>query len=164
MEKKSVKRSCVTSTFSDVGMNPNRFFSFVEVNKQECKPSVKHLGSLTSMWNEFAAYLNKKQIHTGGNEASMSGSENHAVILKDFAGFLVEIGCVPHEEASDTLKFLSTALKVCAIDDYWIINSGATDHMINKFTALHDFEEMSLPSKVSIANGKCVSVLGKRKN
>ncbi|XP_004289167.1 PREDICTED: uncharacterized protein LOC101298839 [Fragaria vesca subsp. vesca] len=163
MEERSVERFFVPSSFSNVGMNPNRCFSSMEVNKPEGKPSVKRLGNLTSTWNEFAAYLNKKQIQTRCKESNMSGSESHSAILKQFSGFLAETGFVPHEEASGTLSSLSTALTVCAENDYWIIDSGATDHMTNKLQSLHDFKQLSIPSKVSLANGHGASVLGKGK-
>lgn len=45
--------------------------------------------------------------------------------------------------------------------DYWIIDSGATDHMTNQPTNLHGFQKMS--SHVSVANGKGVSIMGKGK-
>ncbi|KAK9911087.1 hypothetical protein M0R45_035010 [Rubus argutus] len=163
MEEKSVEKSFVTATIFNGGLNSNHHFSSMEINRQEDKFSVKHLGSLTSLWNDFAGFLSKKQIHIEGNETDMHGSESHSAILKEFAGFLAETGCVSHEDASGTLKSLSTALKVCTLDDYWIIDSGATDHMTNKLTTLHDFEEMPCPSTVSVANGKGVPVLGKGK-
>ncbi|CAL9022379.1 unnamed protein product [Prunus brigantina] len=46
---------------------------------------------------------------------------------------------------------------------FWVIDSGATDHMTNKITNLYDFEKMTKPSQVSVANGKGVSVVGRGK-
>ena len=129
MEEKSVVRSFLTSIVSNGGLNSNHHLSSMKIKKQEDKSSVNHLSNITSMWNDFAAFLSKKQIHIGGNKTGIPGSKTHTAILKEFAGFLVETGCVSHDEASGTLKYLSTALTVCAIDDYWIIDSGATDHM-----------------------------------
>ena len=122
MEEKYVERFFVPLSFSNVGMNPDWCFSSMEVNKPEGKPSVKRMGNLTSIWIEFAAYLNKKQIQIRSKEANMSGRESHSAIHKQFSEFLAEIGFVPHEEPSGTLSSLSTALTVCAENDYWIIN------------------------------------------
>ncbi|PRQ20767.1 hypothetical protein RchiOBHm_Chr7g0231721 [Rosa chinensis] len=50
--------------------------------------------------NEFAAYLNKRQMHGEKEESAITGSESHTPLLEKFAGFLAETDCVPHEEAS----------------------------------------------------------------
>ena len=47
--------------------------------------------------------------------------------------------------------------------NFWVIDSGVTDHITNKMTNLYDFEGFSSPTHVSIANGKNVSVKGKGK-
>ena len=117
----------------------------------------------STLINEFAAFLNKKQMHSGREEACESGIRDHTALLGKFGGFFAEADCVPQEDASGILKSFSTALNVCSMNDYWIIDSGVTDHMTNKIQNLHDFKKLSIFSKVSVANGKGVFVLGKRK-
>ncbi|PRQ42043.1 putative transcription factor interactor and regulator CCHC(Zn) family [Rosa chinensis] len=54
----------------------------------------------TALINEFATYLNMRQMHGGKEEPAITGSENHTALLGKFAGFLAETDCVSHEEAS----------------------------------------------------------------
>ncbi|PRQ16867.1 putative RNA-directed DNA polymerase [Rosa chinensis] len=77
--------------------------------------------NLTTLINEFAAYLNKKQMHSGDEETAMPGIEGHTTLLGKLAGFLAETDYVPHEEASDNftritwlylLKFKSEVVDV----------------------------------------------------
>ena len=56
-----------------------------------------------------------------------------------------------------------TALDTSNEHDYWIIDSGATNHMTNQITNLHDFKILSKPAQVSLANGKGASVVGEGK-
>ncbi|PRQ36655.1 putative transcription factor interactor and regulator CCHC(Zn) family [Rosa chinensis] len=51
----------------------------------------------TTLINEFAAYLSKKQMHSEGEETAMPGIEGHTALLGKFAGFLAEIDYVPLE-------------------------------------------------------------------
>ena len=113
--------------------------------------------------NEFAAFLHKKQMVGECEENISHGSSNQTALLGQFAGFLAESEGIAHQDIPGFLKSFSTALNIGNVHDYWIIDSGATDHMTNKFTNLHDFEKMSTPSQVSVANGKGVSILGKGK-
>ena len=118
----------------------------------------------STLINEFTAFLTKKKhMHSGREEVCESGIGDHTALLGKFAGFLAEADNVPQEDASGILKSFSTALNVCSMNDYWIIDSGATDHMTNKIQNLHDFKNLSIPSKVSVANSKGVSVLEKGK-
>ena len=110
--------------------------------------------------NEFAAYLQGKG-HGGDSSGSNSEGGNHTAMLGQFVGFLAGNKNVPSNEAPGILKALSTALLTSVENDCWIIDSGATDHMINKVTNLHRFKPLSSPSHVSVANGKNVLVLGK---
>ncbi|KAF5191911.1 Copia-like polyprotein/retrotransposon [Thalictrum thalictroides] len=52
------------------------------------------------LMNEFAAYLNNRQIHGKTEEPTITENESHTAFLGKFAGFLAETDCVPHEEAS----------------------------------------------------------------
>lgn len=112
----------------------------------------------TALINEFAAYLQLKKV---GNESNEEG--NKAALLGKFAGFLAETDGLSQDEIPGILNAFSTALNVNTMHDFWIIDSGATDHMTNKNSNLHEFEKFSKPSTVSVANGKGVAVLGKGK-
>ncbi|CAL8988728.1 unnamed protein product, partial [Prunus brigantina] len=119
--------------------------------------------NLVSLINEFAAYLQKKN---GGDESkgvTNSRNENSVALLGKFAGFLAESDKFSHEDIPGMLNTFSTALNVSKVHDFWVIDSGATDHMINKITNLYDFEKMTKPSQVSVANGKGVSAVGRGK-
>ncbi|GJY64728.1 retrovirus-related pol polyprotein from transposon RE2 [Tanacetum coccineum] len=60
------------------------------------------------------------------------------------------------------LAFIS-ALEFSNLHDFWIVDSGATDHISNKLTNVSDFIPFPNPSFVSVANGKGARVLGKGK-
>ena len=91
----------------------------------------------------------------------MTESKNHFAMLGKFAGFLAEAEGVPHEAAPGIFHAFSTALNNSCVHDCWIIDSGATDHMTNQRTNLHEFQNVS--SQVSVANGKRVSAMGRGK-
>ena len=107
--------------------------------------------------NEFAVYLQQKQ----GKQEQLVGTESHTALLGKFAGFLADAGTVNDGDISGILNAFKTALDLNTEHDYWIIDSGATDHMTNDINLLHDFEKLT--SHVSVANGKGASVLGKGK-
>ena len=46
------------------------------------------------------------------------------------------------------------------VHDCWIIDFGASDHMTNQTTKLHDFANITKPSLVFGVNGKGTPVLG----
>ena len=48
---------------------------------------------------------------------------------------------------------LMTALEISKLHDIWVVDSGASDHMTNKLTKIHDFTPFLISSFVSIANG-----------
>jgi hypothetical protein len=56
-----------------------------------------------------------------------------------------------------------TALELVNLHDLWIIDSGATDHMSNKLTNIHDFKSFIHPIFVAVANGKNAYIKGKGK-
>ncbi|KAI5327777.1 hypothetical protein L3X38_027173 [Prunus dulcis] len=100
--------------------------------------------------NEFSAYLHTKkgstsEVLTGGNQTALLGQ---------FAGFLAESNRVPQGDVPGIMCALSTALNVSHSHDFWIIDSGATDHMTNQYSKLYNFESYTTPSLVSIANGR----------
>ncbi|GAB2277345.1 hypothetical protein Dimus_039229 [Dionaea muscipula] len=81
-------------------------------------------------------------------------------LLSQFAGFLADAN--PETNQGILLAFL-TALEIGNLHDLWVIDSGATDHMSNKLTKFHDFKPFSMPSFVSVADGKGAPVAGKGK-
>ena len=84
----------------------------------------------------------------------MSESKNHTALLGMFVGFLAETDSVSQGDIPGILSSFSITLNDSCVHDYWIIDSGATNHMTNQLTKLHDFKTMSIPSQVSVANGK----------
>lgn len=111
------------------------------------------------MINDFAAFIHKKQGVRDGEE----GSSNQTALLGHFAGFLAKNKNIVSEDIPGILKSFSTALSISSAHDYWIVDSGASDHMTNKVINLHNFETISAPFHVSVSNGKGASVLGKGK-
>lgn len=61
------------------------------------------------------------------------------------------------------LTAFTTALEISTLHDLWVVDSGATHHMSNKLTNIHDFRPCLTPSFVSVANGKGALVKGKGK-
>ena len=80
-----------------------------------------------------------------------------------FAGFLADYDHVSTDAAPGIIKAFSSAIKASLSGDVWIIDSGATDHMSNRFHSFKNFKKFHVPSNVSIANGKSVPVLGEGK-
>ena len=109
--------------------------------------------------NEFSAYLHTKK----GSTSEVLTGENQTALLGQFAGFLAESNRVPQGDVPGIMCALSTALNVSHSHDFWIIDSGATDHMTNQYSKLYNFESYTTPSLVSIANGRGVPVLGRGK-
>ena len=103
-------------------------------------------------------------MHNEREEASVPKEKNHTALLGKFAGFLAESDRVSHKDVPGIMNAFSTALNVSSEHDYWSIDSGATDHMTNQLTNLHDFKKMSISSQVSLANGKGAPVVRKGKN
>ncbi|KAM1122460.1 hypothetical protein ACFX19_004061 [Malus domestica] len=120
---------------------------------------LKFTANPVTLINEFFTFIHKKQGVRDGEE----GSSNQTALLGHFAGFLAENKNIASEDIPGILKSFSTTLLVSSAHDYWIVDSGASDHMTNKVTNLHNFETISAPSHVSVANGKGASVLGKGK-
>jgi hypothetical protein len=110
-----------------------------------------------SLINEFAAFLKMKE------EKGASSSANSTALLGNFAGLADRSENPFYGKTEGMSKALSTALKFNNVHDFWIVDSGATDHMTNKLTNLVDFEKFSSPSHVSVANGYGVPVIGKGK-
>lgn len=113
--------------------------------------------------NEFTTYLRKKQLHNDYEEAPVSQGKNHTILLGKFASFLAENDRVPHRDILGILNVFLTALNASSENDYCIIDSGATNHMINQITNPHDFKKLSNPSQVLVVNGKCASIVRKGK-
>ena len=85
-------------------------------------------------------------------------STTPAALLIKFAGFLVDANS---ENSQVILTSFMIALEINSLHDLWVVDSGATDHMSNKLTNIHDFCPIS--SSVSVANGKGVLIKGKEK-
>ncbi|KAI4352450.1 hypothetical protein L6164_006700 [Bauhinia variegata] len=112
-----------------------------------------------SLINEFAAYLQQK----GDKDLSNPANSNSTAFLGKFAGLLANSERSSHGNNEGISTALSTALKFSTVHDFWIVDSGATDHMTNKLTNLFDFKKFSTPSHVSVANGYGVPVIGSGK-
>ena len=105
-----------------------------------------------SLINDFAVFLQQKK---------KLNEHDHNALLSNFSEFLAEADHVKDSDISGILTAFKTALIINSESDFWVIDSGATDHMTNKIENLHDFEKLS--SHVSVANGKGAEVLGKGK-
>lgn len=102
--------------------------------------------------NEFASFLQQKQgSSAGGNATAMLGK---------FAGFLAESHLAEPDDIPGIMCCLSTALDLSKTGNFWIVDSGASDHMSNDSSVLNDFHSFDKPSFVSIANGNRVPVIG----
>ena len=115
------------------------------------------------LMNEFMLYLQSK---TGGARIDCVDSieeGNSTALLGKFAGFLADTKLIPQEDMQGIIKAFKTALKINMLHDFWVVDSGATDHMTNHVSKSHKFEKLANPSQVSIANGENVKVLGKEK-
>ncbi|XP_068331728.1 uncharacterized protein [Pyrus communis] len=101
--------------------------------------------SLIALINEFANFLQQKQ-----------GATNHetpSAMLGKFAGFLEQSNSVSQNDMPGIIATISTALDLSSSCDFWIVDSGASDHMTNDASLLNDFQNFSTPSFVSVANG-----------
>ena len=112
----------------------------------------------SALLNEFAAYLKEK-----GDTAMTASASDSVALLGKFAGFLANSAHLSQENTEGIFTAFKTALVASTVHDFWVIDSGATDHITNKMTSLCNFEGFSSPTHVSIANGKHVSVKGKGK-
>ncbi|KAM2882470.1 hypothetical protein COP2_015447 [Malus domestica] len=113
-----------------------------------------------SLINEFAAFLQKKSDIADGNNVT---TKNPTEMLGKFVGFLANSNTTTSGNIPGIICALSTALNVYLTHDFWIIDSGATDHITNKQACLHEFQKLPNPTHVSVANGKGEPVLGKGK-
>ncbi|KAM2926468.1 hypothetical protein FF1_043833 [Malus domestica] len=82
-----------------------------------------------SLINEFVAILQRKN-RTTENEKMIT--ENSTAMLGKFIGFLAGSDTTTHDNIPD---------------------SGATDHITNKTSCLHEFQKLTDPTHVSVANG-----------
>lgn len=81
-------------------------------------------------------------------------------MLSKFAEFLAESNMVVSKDILGIICAISTALDLSKDHDLWIVDSGATDHITNDASLLHEFQYFSKFPHVSIANGKNVPILG----
>ncbi|KAM1954396.1 hypothetical protein ACFX1T_023743 [Malus domestica] len=121
---------------------------------------VNFTSNLISLINEFATFLQRKN-RTAKNENMIT--ENSTTMLGKFAGFLAGSDTTTHGNIPGIVSALSIALNAHLTHDFWIVDSGATDHIANKTSCLHEFQKLNDPTHVSIANGKGEPVLGKGK-
>jgi len=111
--------------------------------------------------SDFANYLQDKQVQGKSTDQQASQDQKQsAALLSHFADFLAETD--PKNSQGKLLAFM-IALELVNLHDLWIIDSGATDHMSNKLTSIHDFKSFIHPTFVSVANGKNAYVKGKGK-
>lgn len=117
----------------------------------------------TALINEFASYLQSKNGGAGSNHTTSIEDGNSSALLGKFAGFLADTEHIPQQDRQGVMNAFKTALNVNMLHDFWVVDSGATDHMTNHVSKFHKFEKLSKPSQVSIANGEGADVLGKGK-
>ena len=113
-----------------------------------------------SLINEFAAFLQKKQRISKPDEVT---TENPTAMLGKFVGFLADSESTSKGNIPGIISVISTTLNANVTHDFWIIDSGATDHITNKPSSLHEFQKTIDPIHVSVANGKGEPILGKGK-
>ncbi|KAB2632525.1 hypothetical protein D8674_028772 [Pyrus ussuriensis x Pyrus communis] len=111
--------------------------------------------------NEFAAYLQQKKGKEDGSVDHEDGSTT--ALMGKFAGFLADADYVPQTDLKGIVTAFQTALKINELHDFWVVDSGATDHMTNQMSKLHRFEKLHNPSHVSVANGEGARIVGKGK-
>ncbi|XP_068312597.1 uncharacterized protein [Pyrus communis] len=111
--------------------------------------------------NEFAAYLQSKKEGNKSDQTVIFEDGNSTALLGKFAGFLADTQHMPRDDMQGIMTAFKTALNVNMMHDFWIVDSGATDHMTNHVSKFHKFENFSKPSQVSTANGESSKVLGK---
>nr|TKR97112.1 hypothetical protein D5086_0000215920 [Populus alba] len=109
--------------------------------------------------SDFANYLQDKQVQGKSLDQQTSQDQKQSTALpSQFADFLAETD--PEYNQGKLFAFI-TVLELVNLHDFWIIDSGATDHMSNKLTSIHDFKSFVHPNFVSIADGKNAYVKGK---
>jgi hypothetical protein len=112
----------------------------------------------SALLNDFATYLKEK------SDSAMTASTSDSIaLLGKFKSFLANSAHIPQENTKGIFIAFKSALIASTVHNFWVIDSSATDHITNKMTNLYDFEGFSSPTHVSIANGKNVSIKGKRK-
>ncbi|XP_068309849.1 uncharacterized protein [Pyrus communis] len=111
--------------------------------------------------NEFAAYLHQKKGREDRAAEHEDGSTS--ALLGKFAGFLADADRSPQQGMKGIMNAFKTALKMNELHDFWVVDSGATDHMTNQVSKLHKFEKLHKPSHVSVTNGEGARIVGKGK-
>jgi len=121
--------------------------------------NVVNFSTNPSALNDFANYLKEK------GDASLTASSNSdsTAILGKFAGFMANSDHLSQENLEGILTAFKTALVPSTVHNFWVNDSGASDHITNKRTSLHHFEKITTPTHISVANGKHVPVEGKGK-
>ena len=109
-----------------------------------------------SLLNEFASFLQEKRNQ--GSEGA--AADESSAFLSNFAGLSIGENS---EKFQGMYIALMTALEISKLHDIWVVDSGASDHMTNKLTKIHDFTPFPISSFVSIANGSTAAVKGKGK-
>ena len=90
-----------------------------------------------------------------------SSNSDSTAILGKFAGFLANSDHLSQENLEGILTAFKTALVASTVHHFWVNDSGASDHITNKRTSLH--QKITTPTYISVANGKHVPVEGKGK-
>ena len=109
--------------------------------------------------NEFASYLHAKQS-AKQSASDLEQNKDSSTLIGQFAGFLAANKTVLAPNISGTLNAFYSALIISNVHDFWIIDSGATDHITNKYNQLLDFQNFSPPSQIFVANGKYALFFG----
>ncbi|KAM1785404.1 hypothetical protein ACFX1Q_038150 [Malus domestica] len=138
------------------GVTPKAFHSSCSSTNGMANFSI----NLMSLINEFVAFLQKKQ---GSTEPDEMTPENPTAMLGKFAGFLANSENTSKGNIPGIISAISTALNANVTHDFWIIDSGATNHITNKPSSLHDFQRTIDPIHVSVANRKGEPIIGKGK-
>jgi hypothetical protein len=107
--------------------------------------------------NEFASYLHAKQS-AKQNGGDLEENKDSSALIGQFGGFLAANKNVSAPNIPGILNAFSSALIVSNVHDFWIIDSGAIDHITNKCNQLLDFNNFSPPSQIFVANGKYAPV------
>nr|XP_011457403.1 PREDICTED: uncharacterized protein LOC105349435 [Fragaria vesca subsp. vesca] len=136
------------STLQSWSSNPHKANLVATANASSFDGLLDFTANPAALINEFTVYLQQKQVK---NEAE-TRAHNHTALLGKFAGFLAEAENVHDSEIPGILKAFKTALDVNFEHDYWVIDSGATDHMTNHIKHLHDFEK-DITTKKKIGEG-----------
>ena len=100
----------------------------------------------------------KREVDLECNEG-----RNSTALLGKFAGFLEGTSFAFTDDIPGIICALSTAIDLSKNGEFWIVDSGASEHITNDFKDLSHFEKSKIPSHVSIANGSNVPISGKGK-